>query len=114
MAARQTQAEHIAGLRERSRAQDIEIRDLKLALRESEQNHAAQVAALAGEVKDLTKQLQPLVMMAPKLSELLDAASETKGQRALAVWLLGGGVVVTFAAVLAGIFKWFANGGAGG
>lgn len=105
------EAIQIARLEERTKAQDIEIRDLKGALIRSQEENGETIEKLTRTVEKLSDGLAPLVEIQPQLKLLLVKASEVDGMTKLAQFLLGGGVLVALGAALAGIWRWFANGG---
>lgn len=106
-----TQAETIAGMKEQIRSQSIEIKDLKVALQDAQRSNSESVNELSGRVRELTRAVQPMAEIMPELKALLMRAAEVDGMTKMARLLLGGGALVAVGAALAGLFRWFANGG---
>jgi len=58
-------------------------------------------------LKELTLQLQPFIKSAEKIDKLLTEADRQDGMRSLAKTLIGGGVLASVLAGIAGIFTYF-------
>ena len=100
-------AAEIAGLKATVQAQSREIRDLKRVAKELADTHASTVSDLAGKLDTLTLQIQPLILSAEKINDLLTEADRQDGMKALAKTLVGGGFLAAIGAALMGIFHYF-------
>lgn len=103
---RETQAEIMAGMREKLTAQGYEIRDLKEARARSEANNGAAMKDQADQLRELKEAVQPLAEILPELKTLLTRAAEVDGMTKLARAMLGGGALVTLGALLLGGWRW--------
>lgn len=101
----------VAALEATVKAQAIEIRDLKSALASSTAAHAEAVAQLSSGLQKLTLDLQPLMIAAPQLTQLLAEAERQKGMAQLGKVLAGGGFFTLVGAAAMGVYNYFARGG---
>lgn len=101
----------VAGLKATVKAQAIEIRDLKAALASTTAAHAQAVSGVSDKLEQLTLDLQPLLLAAPQLSQLLIEAERQKGMAQLGKMLVGGGVFSLIGAAAMGAYHYFARGG---
>lgn len=96
----------VAALKATIKAQAIEIRDLKQALADA----AKGIGALDAKLDQMALQMQPLLLAAPELKELLDEAKRAKGMAELGKLLAGGGVFGAIGAAATGIYHYFIGG----
>ena len=100
----------IATLKETVRGLNREIRDLKLAQKESDQARSVAMAALTDEIDAMHRSIMPIVTILPRLEKLLIEADRQDGFKSAAKLILGGGLIGTVAAALAGVWEFFSKG----
>jgi chromosome segregation ATPase len=100
----------IATLKETVRTLNREIRDLKRAHSESDRARTAEMKALTDEIEAMHRAVLPIMSIAPRLEKLLTEADRQDGFKSAAKLMLGGGLIGTLAAVLAGVWEFFAKG----
>lgn len=103
-------AAEIATLKETVRTLNREIRDLKRAQADSDKTRTAEMKALTEEIELLHRAVLPVMALAPRLERLLIEADKQDGFKSAAKLILGGGVIGTLAAALAGVWEFFSKG----
>lgn len=106
-----------ASLKATTRAQAVEIRDLKKAvdavvekMDAAAEKNAEALTAMTAAFHSLQLQVTPMLKSAEKLDRLLTEADRQDGMKTLASKLVGGGVIGTVLTALAGIFYYFKGG----
>jgi len=103
-------AAEIATLKETVKGLNREIRDLKTSHKEGQQARAIEMKALTDEVEAMRLAMEPIRLLAPRLTQLLIQADRQDGMKTAAKLILGGGVIGALAAALAGIWEFFSKG----
>lgn len=97
----------VAMLAERGKARDMEIRDLKRYVAQT--NKA--LDRVADQMAALTLQVQPMLNSAAKLDQLLTEADRMDGMKTLAKQVVGWGFLGALGAAIAGIYRYFMGAG---
>lgn len=87
-----------------------EIRDMKIAHRDSNKQSTDSIEALANEIAALRLVIQPVLKSSARLEQLLIEADRQDGMKSLAKLIVSGGLIAMLAAAIVGIYEFFSKG----